>query len=60
MSLRLADGIEAELPTVDPFEQFEILGGGSYLLDLGGVFPRESSVDMTVSLGMALETHNLE
>jgi len=80
MSLRLADGLEAELPTVNPFEQFEIMGGGSYLLDLGGVFPLESSVDMTmtmagdipdgagrtvpvdmtVSLDMALETHDLE
>jgi hypothetical protein len=50
MSLRLADGMEAELPTANPFEQFEILGGGSYLLDLGGVFPRDSTVDMTMTM----------
>jgi hypothetical protein len=50
MSLHLADEVGVELPTVNPFDRFEISGGGRYILDRGGVFPREASVDMTMEM----------
>ncbi|MGD8486906.1 MAG: hypothetical protein PVG27_08655 [Chloroflexota bacterium] len=50
MSTRLADGTEAVIPTVNPFDTFEVQGGGTYHLDLGGVFPRQAAVDMDMAM----------
>jgi hypothetical protein len=51
MSLRLADGFDTLLPAVTPFDEFSLDGGGTYRLDLGGVYPREASVSMTMGMG---------
>ena len=51
MTLRLADE-DGTLPaTISPFDQLTIDGGGTYRLDLGGVYPREASVSMTMGMG---------
>ena len=51
MSLRPADDLETVLSTVTPFDELTIDGGGTYRLDLGGVYPREASVSMTMGMG---------
>lgn len=50
MSMRDAGGLETPLAVENPFDEFAIEGAGTYRLDLGGVYPREASVSMTMGM----------
>lgn len=51
MTMRLADDLESLLTAVSPFDDLTIDGGGTYRLDLGGVYPRDATVSMTMGMG---------
>jgi hypothetical protein len=50
MSMRLADDIDAALPAPNPFDELSAEGGGTYRLDLGGVFPRDADAGITMRM----------
>ncbi len=51
MSMRDGGGLETLLAVGSPFDEFDIDGAGTYLIDLGSVYPREASVTMTMGMG---------
>jgi hypothetical protein len=50
MSMRLADEVDVELPTANPFDELSAEGTGTYRIDLGGVFPREADADLAMRM----------
>ena len=50
MSVRLADG-ESDIPvTSNPFDVFGLQGTGTTVLDLSGIFPRDLSVELAMTM----------
>lgn len=50
MSMRDTGGLDTPMAVDNPFDEFAIEGTGTYRLDLGGVYPREASVTMTMGM----------